>query len=111
LAKLPIFGNVIFHGEGQYAILGKVTLHVKVVILGEIAFLGKIAAVIISSIVLVLLLVALASSPLLYPHCRQHCAGIFNLLVMVPLHSLQWRCPPPLLHWHLPNHDAARGAW
>jgi hypothetical protein len=110
LAKSPTFGNVIFRSEGQYAVLGKVALHGKVVVLGKIAFLGKVAAVIIDSIMLVLLLVALALLPMLHPHCCQYCAGIFDLVAMVPLPSLQWRCSP-LSCWHLPNHDATHDAW
>ena len=72
LAKSPTIGNVNFHSEGQYAFLGKVAFHGNVVVLGKIVFLGKVADVVIDSIVLVLLLVALASLPLLHPHCRQH---------------------------------------
>ncbi len=94
LAKSPTFGNVIFHSEDQYAVLGKVPLHGKVVILGKIAFLGKVAAVVIDSILLVSLLVVLVSSPSLHPHCCQHRAGIFNLVVMAPFPLLRWRCPP-----------------
>jgi hypothetical protein len=94
LAKSPTIGNVNFHSEGQYAFLGKVAFHGNVVVLGKIAFLGKVAAVVIDSIVLVLLLVALASLPSLHPHCRQHRAGIFNLIMMAPVSLLRWCCPP-----------------
>ncbi len=94
LAKSPTIGNVNFHSEGQYAFLGKVAFHGNVVVLCKIAFLGKVTAVVIDSIVLVLLLVALASLPLLHPHCRQHHAGIFDLIVMAPVPLLQWCCPP-----------------
>jgi hypothetical protein len=110
LAKSPTFGNVIFRGEGQYAILGKVALNGKLVVLSKIAFLGKVAAVVIDRIMLALLLVALVLLPLLHPRCRQHCAGIFDIVAMAPLPLLRWRCPP-LLRWHLPNHDAAHDAW
>jgi hypothetical protein len=110
LAKLPTFGNVMFRGEGQYAVLGKVALHGKVVVFGKIAFLGKVATVLIDSIVLVLLLVALVSLPSLHPRRRQHWAGIFNLVAIAPLPLLQWCCPS-LLRWCLPNHNAARNAW
>jgi hypothetical protein len=40
------------------------------------------------------MLVALASLPSLHLRCRQHHAGIFNLIVMAPVPSLQWCCPP-----------------
>jgi hypothetical protein len=110
LAKSPTFGNVIFRGENRYAVLGKVALHGEVVILGKIAFRRKVAAVVIDSIMLVSLLVALASSPSLHPHCHQHCAGIFDLVAMAPSPLLQLRCPP-LLPWRLPNHNVARDAW
>jgi hypothetical protein len=96
LAKLPTIGNVNFHSEGQYAFLGKVAFHGNVVILVKIAFLGKVASVVIDSIVLMLLLVALASLPLLHLHCCQHCAGIFDLIVMAPVPLLQW-CRPPFV--------------
>jgi hypothetical protein len=94
LAKLPTIGNINFHSEGQYAFLVKVAFHGNVVVLGEIAFLGAVATVVIDSIVLVLLLVTLASLPLLHPHCRQHRAGIFDLIVMAPVLLLRWCCPP-----------------
>ncbi len=94
MTKLPTFGNVIFRGEGQYAVLGKVALHGKVGVLGEIAFLGKVAAVVIDSIVLVLLLVTLVLLPLLHPRRRQQCTCIFDLIAMAPLPVLWWRCPP-----------------
>jgi hypothetical protein len=96
LVKSPTIGNVNFHSESQYAFLGKVAFHGNMVILGKIAFLGKVAAVVIDSIVLVLLLVALASLPSLHLRCCQHHAGIFNLIVMAPVPSLQW-CRPPFV--------------
>ncbi len=68
-----------------YAVLGKVGLHGEVVIFCKIVLLGKVAAVVIDSMVLVLLLVVLALSPSLHLRCRQHCAGIFNLVAMAPL--------------------------
>jgi hypothetical protein len=89
LAKSPTFGNVIFHSEGQYGLLGKVALHGEVVVLGNSAFLGKVATVVIDSIMLVLLLVMLELSPSLHPRCCQHCKGIFNLVAMAPLPLLQ----------------------
>jgi hypothetical protein len=42
----------------------------------------------------VLLLVALASLPSLHLRCHQHHAGIFDLMVMVPVPLLRWCCPP-----------------
>jgi hypothetical protein len=92
LAKLPTFGDVTFRVEGQSAVLGKVTLlRGQVVVISNIAFLSKVSAVIITSILLVSLPVTLALLPLLHVHCCKHCAGIFDPVVMVPL---------PLLRWH-----------
>jgi hypothetical protein len=101
LVKSPTFGDVTFRVKGQSAILGKVTLHGKVVILDDIAFLSKVPTVIITSILLVSLPVFLASLPLSHVHHRQHRAGIFDLLVMAPLSSLRWR-HPPCSNWACP---------
>jgi hypothetical protein len=64
LAKSPTFGDIAFQVEGQSAILGKVSLCDKVVVLVDIAFLGEVPAVIITSILLVSMPATLVLLPL-----------------------------------------------
>jgi hypothetical protein len=50
LGEVAHIGDVTIQAEGQPAVLGQVTRCSKVVVLGNIAFLGEVPAVIITSI-------------------------------------------------------------